>query len=935
MKAHSIPGFLPAMAVASIAWFLYFNLAPDTPLTETKVIGVSMGPAGFLLMIIPLAFIWQGLFCQNVRSPMQVLMVTTALCCGLMLLISCIYLARQHLYAHAPPEGTLAIQLTGILLGLLTWWLTGQRLLNSMQSLSSWLQNHQFIMRLSLASGALLLLLAPLDTDIRMADVTTRWDGSSFSASFAATQQHLYTALKSIILWIPVGLVYQFAGKQTTLKIWVTAGIAGYALEASPWFTLLKVHDVLEVAIAPLGIWAGFWLGNHTKIPLMAHTAGPTAVIAGDTGASTAPSGKTSSPPLINWLSPHTGAGWLSRTAALLLLILAAYMVWDFPLWKLWLGAGLVVYLLVLWKYPPAWLLLVPALLPALNLAPSTGRFFFDEFDLLMICTMAMALWHGTNRERTATLEPAVIVALALFSASYFISLLIGLLPLQAIDANAFSSYWSSYNSIRIAKGGFWSLAIIVLLRWFTPWPTLFTRQLLTSGMLLGLVSVILIGLRERWQFAGLFNLAADYRVTASFSSMHTGGSHIEAYLVMATPFLWLLVMRNRRVSIRLSGLLVFLSAVYLMTTTIARGGVFALVMSLVVLSMGSYRSYRVDSGSNTRSIFLPIVLLLGASSVVIVGLSGEYFEHRLSRTEQDMQTRLDHWSNALSMMSDDWTTRVFGMGLGSFPVTYLYHGPIKSLPATYSYATEAGNQFLRLGAGGTLYMAQRIAVHNLRSYTLSMDLRSQDPKARLQAPMCEKHLLNSFRCQWQEVPFPAGNNQWHHIEVRIDSGDVGGGNWLSRRPVELSLYNPAAQTIVDIDNVGLTDSKGTDLIRNGDFSAGGDHWFFKTHEHLPWHIKNLWVQVLFEQGWLGLLAFCLLLVLLFKRLFTAMWSGDMFATTLLASITGFLVVGLVGSPFDAPRLATLFFTLLLLGAFKEDAGQRKTTQKPLQPGDA
>ncbi len=65
------------------------------------------------------------------------------------------------------------------------------------------------------------------------------------------------------------------------------------------------------------------------------------------------------------------------------------------------------------------------------------------------------------------------------------------------------------------------------------------------------------------------------------------------------------------------------------------------------------------------------------------------------------------------------------------------------------------------------------------------------------------------------------------------------------------------------------------------------------------------------------------------------MWSGDQFAATLLASVTGFLAVGLVGSPFEAPRLTTLFFTLLLLDAFQDDAGRQNAPRIPLQTGSA
>lgn len=58
------------------------------------------------------------------------------------------------------------------------------------------------------------------------------------------------------------------------------------------------------------------------------------------------------------------------------------------------------------------------------------------------------------------------------------------------------------------------------------------------------------------------------------------------------------------------------------------------------------------------------------------------------------------------------------------------------------------------------------------------------------------------------------------------------------------------------------------------------DGWFFKSGGHLPWHIKNLWVLQLFEQG-------------------------------LLASLAGFMVAGVVDSLVDAPRLGALLVMVL------------------------
>ena len=52
------------------------------------------------------------------------------------------------------------------------------------------------------------------------------------------------------------------------------------------------------------------------------------------------------------------------------------------------------------------------------------------------------------------------------------------------------------------------------------------------------------------------------------------------------------------------------------------------------------------------------------------------------------------------------------------------------------------------------------------------------------------------------------------------------------------------------------------ELLGNGDFQHGNDRWFFTSdRHHLPWHAKNLWLHVYFEQGVLGLLIFSALLV--------------------------------------------------------------------------
>ena len=199
-----------------------------------------------------------------------------------------------------------------------------------------------------------------------------------------------------------------------------------------------------------------------------------------------------------------------------------------------------------LWRWPAAWLVVVPTALPLLDLAPWTGRFFWDEFDLLMLVTLAVALWQGQLKV-AAWQVPKLNILLALFVPLTFASLVLGLLPLQAWDLNAWSAYWSHYNSLRLAKGLLWGLVFFGLYRSLPHREEAFKR--LASGMALGVLGVSAWALWETAQFAGTAT-TLDYRATAGFSSMHTGGGHFEAYLVMSLPFVWGLSFMQRKPTI-------------------------------------------------------------------------------------------------------------------------------------------------------------------------------------------------------------------------------------------------------------------------------------------------------------------------------------------------------------------------------------------------
>jgi hypothetical protein len=226
---------------------------------------------------------------------------------------------------------------------------------------------------------------------------------------------------------------------------------------------------------------------------------------------------------------------------ALLCALAAAIMV--YPLDKAVLALALAAYGAWLWKQPQAWLLVVPALLPVFDLAPWTGWFFLEELDLLLLATAAVLYWRIGAAAAPAVFPPFFRFAMGLLLLAVAIAALIGLLPLAPLDMNAFSSYASHYNSLRVAKGFLWAALLLPLLRATAGEGLVNLRRWFVPGMLAGLALACLAVVWERYVFPGLLNFSSDYRPTAPFSAMHTGGAALDAYLALSFPFvaLWLL----------------------------------------------------------------------------------------------------------------------------------------------------------------------------------------------------------------------------------------------------------------------------------------------------------------------------------------------------------------------------------------------------------
>ena len=606
----------------------------------------------------------------------------------------------------------------------------------------------------------------------------------------------------------------------------------------------------------------------------------------------------------------------MSRVAravlSLLLFCGAGIAALNYPLGGAWLVLGLAMYAAVLWRYPRVGLPAILALLPLLNFAPWSGWILLNEFDLLVAVTLAVRLLRPRADIASPALSRGAKWAIGFVAASFFVSASIGLLPLSPFDANAMFTYYSSFNSLRELKGFAWALALLPLLIEETRQPQRM-EQRWVAGMLLGLCGVVTVIVWQRAVYAGLLDFASDYRVEGTFPELHTGGGDVHAYLVTAIPFVvaWI-VLRPTAGRVAL-GAALFVLASYAIGVTFTRGAYVGYCGVLVLMGIAMACHGLRQRNWKLKRVAMVAVLAATGLAVMIPILSGSFMEARLAGTQTEATTRMQHWARTIAMMDKDLTTALFGMGLGSFPTAFLFKYR-DAASATFSYEREDGNGFLRLGSGRPLYLDQRVPVVADKSYTLSLDMRSSDPEAKVAVTLCEKSVQYSFRCKATSFQRRAAATSWEHREVDLNSEQVGSAPWLLQRPVALSIANARRGSIVDVDNVRLLDESGHDVIANGDFSGGGSRWFFSADDHLPWHIFNLWVQILFEQGWAGVVALTVVVLISLRRLAIGMWRGDLFAATLLAALGGFLLTGLTESLFDGPRVTTLFFLLLFLG---------------------
>lgn len=351
-----------------------------------------------------------------------------------------------------------------------------------------------------------------------------------------------------------------------------------------------------------------------------------------------------------------------------------------------------------------------------------------------------------------------------------------------------------------------------------------------------------------------------------------------------------------------------------------------ALLLCVGAGGLGYGAGRLLPRGNGFKPYLVMAMVMVAGVGTLAPALLGYRMTERLSGVGVDFSTRTEHWRHALSLKQGHVLDQALGMGLGSFPREYHWdnaHRPEGS--GNFSLVRESGNTFLRTTGGKDLRLGQRLSVAAMEPVQLRLRVRSPSPEAWLKIRLCRRFVIHptewNGQCMTLNHTLADTGGQWQELAFDFNTGRVGDGGQLARPPLMLEINNrreyrlmSQPPAVVDMDNISLTDGSGRSYVVNGNFEHGMDRWLpYYDFNHLPWHIKNLWLHLYFEQGALGLLAFAVSWVTALAVAWRAAARGKLFPVGVAAALTGFVAVGTFGSPIDAPRVAWLYYFLFFV----------------------
>ena len=580
---------------------------------------------------------------------------------------------------------------------------------------------------------------------------------------------------------------------------------------------------------------------------------------------------------------------------------------------------------------------LLPAALPVMNFAPWTGWWLLDESDVMVLACLAGAfgrwgldVWRDAPRQSErfpvsfAVLWSALALTLVLGVWRGFADAGAHWASIPSWNEAMYAGYDSPWNTWRVAKSTVWALLLGLLLHAPARSTDKGISRRVAQGMVVGLALVVAIALWERAVYAGMLDFSRAYRTSAWFWEMHVGGGAIDAYLAMSVPFaawaIW-----TSPTAWRWAGANVLMAlSVYAVLTTYSRGVYLAVFIALLFMGLTAWFFKLIPAAGplwGRRTLLAMAVTLLLESALVLGG--GTFMADRLASSDVDLVGRVQHWRSGLSLLKTPsaWAT---GLGMGRFPAHYSREVEDGQYPGQASWHTDESQRAHVLLSSGlesgrrvdVFALTQRVELADASRVRLRLRATSMQ-SSNLLVSLCERHLLYDFSCQrrWVTVQ-PAANTDSGWIEVHMGADIFKKRQGAARlREVVLALSPAQPRQTIRIDGVELWGSTGPQQLLNADFSKGLQHWLpMAKGQFQPWHVDNLYLDVLIERGLLGMLVCIAWVLYALTCLGPRLLRADSTAWVLTASVLGISTLGVVISVTEVPRVSLILMILLWSG---------------------
>ena len=600
----------------------------------------------------------------------------------------------------------------------------------------------------------------------------------------------------------------------------------------------------------------------------------------------------------------------LRSLLACLCLVPVVWILAIFPVSPWLLAAAVALYAGLLWRWPVLFLLVLPAVLPALDLGLWTGWTTVEVPDLFVLATLAVLILRSPPNLRDVFPGGWMVTVLLLLIASTVIGTVVGLASPLGFTGHSDNPYLRPDNALRLLKGPLEAMVLLPFMR---------RRQRIHDdapvwlgwGLAAGLAAVTLeVGL-ERALFVSLMDFSSDYRVVGPFISMRIGGGHIGAYVAMVLPFVLSLGLARAHKFTWPLLILIGLGGAYSLAVTFARTAYVAALGSCGTAGLGLLVTAFRGKRSAIAFAAIPIGLVIG---VLLAAASSELMRQRFSSLAEDLLTRENNWREGLSVRDPGILTDVFGMGLGTYQRTMLSRAQTDR-PSDLGLETDPAGAFVSLRALTPLYFGQKIDPPPPGPLQLSLRFRSGADNTGMAFLVCDKVLLYSLNCRGGQVT-PMRTGEWIPVTSTIDGSGLGAVTVLDvfARPVELALYATTRGSTIAFRDVSLRDAAGHELLANGDFSHGMDRWLFTDDDHLAWRIKNQYVMRLFELGAVGLLSLLAVCGFALAGGVRAALRGDPMGGIVTGAVVAFMISGLSDDVLEVPKIATLFYLICFAG---------------------